>query len=159
MVATYDKYIRSANVVIQLPSVIALKDYVNHKNKEPAFTRRNIFLRDKFCCQYCGRAFSSQALTFDHVNPRCKGGGTSWVNVVSACQSCNNKKGNLPLNKIDRVGMRLLKQVPGGGRCVGWVGGGVGFACWGRWPLTHHTSRSSPHTTTCKLGREPSRRR
>eukprot|EP00618_Florenciella_parvula_P002405 CAMPEP_0119543044 /NCGR_PEP_ID=MMETSP1344-20130328/53913_1 /TAXON_ID=236787 /ORGANISM="Florenciella parvula, Strain CCMP2471" /LENGTH=297 /DNA_ID=CAMNT_0007587317 /DNA_START=105 /DNA_END=994 /DNA_ORIENTATION=- len=110
VVATYDKYIRSANCVIQLPSVIALKDYVNHNKKQPAFTRRNIFLRDRFSCQYCGNHFSSQSLTFDHVNPRARGGGTSWCNVVAACQSCNNKKGDLPLSKIGRLGMRLLKE-------------------------------------------------
>ena len=56
----------------------------------PNFTRFNVFLRDKFCCQYCG---SNKELTFDHLLPRSKGGKTDWDNVVTACSSCNVKKG------------------------------------------------------------------
>ena len=52
--------------------------------------RLNVFLRDKFRCQYCG---SKKELTFDHLLPRSKGGKTNWDNVVTACSSCNIKKG------------------------------------------------------------------
>jgi 5-methylcytosine-specific restriction endonuclease McrA len=58
----------------------------------PAFTRFNVFLRDKFCCQYCG---ARDDLTFDHLLPRSRGGHTTWINVVAACSPCNLKKGNL----------------------------------------------------------------
>ena len=74
---------------MQLPSVIALKDYIVPQTR-PSFTRFNVFLRDKFSCQYCG---SGEELTFDHLLPRSKGGETNWDNVVTACSACNGKKG------------------------------------------------------------------
>ena len=56
--------------------------------KSPSF---DVFLRDRFCCQYCG---SRDDLTFDHVIPRSKGGRTTWENVVAACAPCNLRKAN-----------------------------------------------------------------
>ena len=63
IVNTYDRVVRSPSFNMQLPSVIALKDYIVPQSK-PSFTRFNVFLRDKFSCQYCG---SSEELTFDHL--------------------------------------------------------------------------------------------
>jgi 5-methylcytosine-specific restriction endonuclease McrA len=60
------------------------------QDRPPAFTRFNLFLRDAFACQYCGRA---EDLTFDHVTPRSRGGRTSWENIVTACAPCNLVKG------------------------------------------------------------------
>jgi len=74
---------------VQLPSVIALRQYVK-PSEFPAFTRFNLFLRDRFSCQYCG---NPHHLTFDHVVPRRLGGRTSWENVVAACGPCNLRKG------------------------------------------------------------------
>ena len=90
----YDTYVRSPSLEMRLPSVIALKEYVQAA-RNPAFTRFNVFLRDRFSCQYCGEPFPSHDLTFDHVVPRSKGGLTSWENVVAACSSCNLRKGDL----------------------------------------------------------------
>jgi 5-methylcytosine-specific restriction endonuclease McrA len=71
----------------------------------PAFTRFNVFLRDRFSCQYCG---SKDDLTFDHLIPRSRGGQTRWDNVVAACAPCNLEKGGaMP----DEAGM-LPKQSP-----------------------------------------------
>ncbi|HSR72109.1 MAG TPA: HNH endonuclease [Kiloniellales bacterium] len=95
IVSEYEQTVRSPSIEIRLPSVIALKDYV-HLDRRPAFTRFNVFLRDRFQCQYCGDGFPSEELTFDHVIPRSRGGRTLWSNVVTACQSCN-------LDKSDRV--------------------------------------------------------
>ena len=78
---------------MRLPSVIALKEYVPAARR-PAFTRFNVFLRDCFSCQYCGRSFPAHDLTFDHVVPRSRGGRTIWGNVVTACGACNLAKGN-----------------------------------------------------------------
>lgn len=78
---------------MRLPSVISLKEYVP-ASRRPAFTRFNVFLRDRFTCQYCGDRFPSHDLTFDHVIPRSKGGRTTWDNVVTACAPCNLAKGN-----------------------------------------------------------------
>ena len=85
---------------MQLPSVIALKDYIVPLSK-PSFTRFNVFLRDKFSCQYCG---SSDELSFDHLLPRSKGGETNWDNVVTACSACNVKKGG---KLLKNSGMKL----------------------------------------------------
>ena len=89
----YDRAIHSPSCEMKLPSVIALKEYV-HLDRRPAFTRFNVFLRDRFQCQYCGDDFRSEDLTFDHVRPRSRGGRTCWTNIVTACQSCNLRKGN-----------------------------------------------------------------
>ena len=89
IVANYDRAVHSPSFQMQIPSVIALRQYVK-PSEYPAFTRFNLFLRDKFACQYCG---SEDNLTFDHVVPRRQGGGTSWENVTTACLPCNLKKG------------------------------------------------------------------
>jgi 5-methylcytosine-specific restriction endonuclease McrA len=93
IISEYEQSISSPTTVINLPSVIALKEYVP-QNRNPAFTRFNVFLRDRFSCQYCGNGFSASNLTFDHVVPRSKGGRTNWTNVVAACSPCNLRKGN-----------------------------------------------------------------
>src|SRR4029079_19501652 len=87
------------------PVVIRLVTYVRiprdpHRRK---ITRRAVFARDGWQCQYCG---ARTALTVDHVIPRSKGGGSSWDNIVASCAPCNRRKGNsLPR----QVGMKLLR--------------------------------------------------
>ena len=85
----YDRSVRSPSFEIKLPSVVSLKTYVKPA-RNPAFTRFNVFLRDRFQCQYCG---ADEDLTFDHVIPRSRGGKTTWENVVAACAPCNLLKG------------------------------------------------------------------
>lgn len=109
VVATYDVGIRSPGMFFPLPSVISLKEYQPYHMKTPAFTRFNVFLRDGFSCQYCGRRFPTQDLTFDHVVPRCLGGKTNWGNVVTACVRCNHAKGRLLLKDLPNM---KLKRTP-----------------------------------------------
>jgi 5-methylcytosine-specific restriction endonuclease McrA len=97
IVSNYEKIIRSPSFNMRLPSVIALKSFIKPQ-PNPSFTRFNVFLRDRFSCQYCG---SDQELTFDHLLPRSKGGQTNWNNVVTACSSCNVKKGGRLLKNLD----------------------------------------------------------
>ncbi len=93
IVSEYERAVRSQSCEIRLPSVIALKKFVPLARR-PAFTRFNVFLRDRFSCQYCGGRFQVEDLTFDHVVPRSRGGRTTWHNVVTACTACNLRKGN-----------------------------------------------------------------
>ena len=90
IVANYDESVHSPSFEMQLPSVVSLKNYIKPA-RHPAFTRFNVFLRDRFECQYCT---SPHDLTFDHVVPRCLGGRTTWDNVVTACAPCNLRKGH-----------------------------------------------------------------
>ena len=93
IVSEYEREIRSPSCAMRLPSVIALKRYVP-LSRRPAFTRFNVFLRDRFACQYCGDAPATSELTFDHVIPKSRGGQTIWTNVVAACSDCNLVKGD-----------------------------------------------------------------
>ena len=93
IVSEYDRVVRSPNLEMRLPSVISLKEYVP-TSRRPAFTRFNVFLRDRFTCQYCSERHTANDLTFDHVIPRSRGGRTLWTNVVAACGSCNLEKGS-----------------------------------------------------------------
>jgi 5-methylcytosine-specific restriction endonuclease McrA len=100
VVAEYDKVVRSPSRAMRLPSVVALRAY-RPAPKRVAFTRFNVFLRDRFRCQYCGETFRPSDLTFDHVVPRSRGGRTAWTDVVAACSPCNTAKD-------DRAAMRPI---------------------------------------------------
>jgi 5-methylcytosine-specific restriction endonuclease McrA len=104
IVSHYDKTVRSPTFEMRLPSVVSLKTYVKPA-RIPAFTRFNVFLRDRFTCQYCG---AREDLTFDHVIPRSKGGQTTWENVVAACSPCNLRKGD----RLPRAAEMLPRQAP-----------------------------------------------
>lgn len=107
IVAEYDRVVHSMRSEFRLPSVIALKRYIKPAS-HPAFTRFNLFLRDRFTCQYCGlNEGTGHDLTFDHVVPRAYGGRTTWGNVITACAPCNLRKGGrTPVE----AGMLLLSQ-------------------------------------------------
>ena len=116
VLSTYtDHVVRSPSVEIELPSVIVLKTYVQQNRKgqqAPAFTRRNLFVRDGFSCQYCRQKFQTHELTYDHVVPRAKQGGTSWTNVVTACKHCNARKGHRLLKNIPDMDLAVEPKVP-----------------------------------------------
>jgi 5-methylcytosine-specific restriction endonuclease McrA len=101
-----DWELHSATTSLQRPVVIRLVTYVRiprdtHRRK---ITRRAVFARDEWTCQYCG---SRSNLTVDHVIPKSKGGSSSWDNIVASCAPCNRRKGSsLPR----QVGMRLLRE-------------------------------------------------
>lgn len=101
----YEMEVRSPSLTMQLPSVVALRDYVPQKHT-PAFTRHNLYLRDEYTCQYCEAELPSHELTFDHVVPRSRGGEASFANIVSACSPCNHKKAD---KTPAEAGMTLLR--------------------------------------------------
>lgn len=90
VVAEYEKTVRSPSTEMRIPSVIASRVYV--KPQRPAFTRYNLFLRDRFRCAFCGTKHAYGGLTFDHLIPQSKGGETSWTNILAACSPCNAEK-------------------------------------------------------------------
>lgn len=102
-IVDYEIEARSSSRSFRIPSVVALKRF--HKRRKVAFTRYHVFLRDRFSCQYCGKTMPAKDLTFDHVVPRCRGGVSSWSNVVTCCQKDNLAKGSRSLRES---GMRLL---------------------------------------------------
>ncbi len=75
------------------PVVVRLRQYVRipHDTHKRKITRRAVFARDGWECQYCG---TRGALTVDHVIPRSKGGGSTWENIVASCAPCNRRKGD-----------------------------------------------------------------
>lgn len=104
-------FIRAANIKMPLPSVIALSEYAPHaRGQKPAFTRKNVFLRDKYRCQYCNNEFRTFELTLDHVKPRCLGGRLNWENAVTCCANCNSRKGSLQVHELKSVGMELVRE-------------------------------------------------
>lgn len=102
VVAVYDRVVRSPSVTMQLPSVVALRKYVKPSTRVP-FSPKNICLRDRHRCQYCGA--DHRNLTMDHVVPTSKGGRDWWDNVVACCDPCNARKG-------DTVGLMEPMKVP-----------------------------------------------
>ena len=94
IISEYEEQVSSPSLQMNLPSVIALKEYIP-QSRHPAFTRFNVFLRDKFTCQNCDTRLPAAELTFDHVIPRSKGWRSRWDNVVAACSPHNLKKANM----------------------------------------------------------------
>ena len=101
------KYIHGASWKILVPEIIVLNDYTGINKRQVKFSRRNIFERDDYTCQYCRNRFKRQDLTIDHVLPKSRGGTSRWENVALACLSCNSKKDD---HTPKEAGMMLRKR-------------------------------------------------
>jgi 5-methylcytosine-specific restriction endonuclease McrA len=82
-----------------IPAVARTKRYFKLTKQNVTFSRKNIFIRDEFTCQYCDKIFPYSELTYDHVIPKScwnfnNGSPTNWTNIVTSCRLCNRKKGN-----------------------------------------------------------------
>jgi 5-methylcytosine-specific restriction endonuclease McrA len=100
-----DDVIHTPRMVLKVPRVVVLQAYDRLPRRQIRFSRQNIYLRDNFTCQYCGRQFARAQLNLDHVLPKSQGGRTSWENVVCSCVRCNlDKGGRTPA----QAGLRLL---------------------------------------------------
>jgi len=106
LVEKYDsKMIKAISVSFPLPSIVRLTRFINVPRKRIVLSRKNIIKRDGHRCQYCGT--TNGPITVDHVIPKGRGGLDSWENLVCACTSCNNRKGDrLP----EEAGMKLLSR-------------------------------------------------
>ena len=94
----------SEHLRLPAPSVVRLRYFVKVPYRaQAALTRRSVFARDDWTCQYCG----SSAENVDHVVPKSRGGEHIWENVVAACRRCNSRKENRLLHE---VGLRLVRQ-------------------------------------------------
>src|SRR5438105_1721296 len=87
-------YLHAARFAVRVPSVIRLLEYRRIPHQTRALSRKNILLRDRNSCQYCGTVLPSGELTLDHVVPRSRGGASTWENLVTCCHPCNRRKGN-----------------------------------------------------------------
>lgn len=101
VVREYDREIRGVSIRIKQPSVIRLLRFVRSNHANVKFSRKNIFLRDNYTCQYCGKRFDSKDLTCDHIVPKSRGGVTEWSNIVTSCIRCNLKKGDKLADEVD----------------------------------------------------------
>jgi len=90
--ADNDPVIRTSSLKLRVPEVIVLKSSSRLPSTRVPFSRRNLFKRDQYTCQYCGHQPGSAELTIDHVVPRAQGGTSTWENCVLACIACNAKK-------------------------------------------------------------------
>jgi 5-methylcytosine-specific restriction endonuclease McrA len=91
----------------KVPSVIRLLAYRHIPQQSRALSRKNILLRDRNTCQFCGKVFPSSELTLDHVIPRSRGGRSSWENLVACCYRCNNNKGD---RTPEEAGLKLARR-------------------------------------------------
>jgi len=98
-------FIRSPSQLWPIPSVIRLDHMIKRPVPRVHLCRREVFRRDSHTCQYCGR--QTRDLTMDHVVPRHRGGEYTWSNLVSACASCNRRKGG---KTLQQARMRLLRR-------------------------------------------------
>lgn len=88
-----DEYIGTPRGKIRVPRVLLLAGYNRVPHAPVRLSRRNIFLRDGFTCQYCNRRPGVRELNLDHVMPRSRGGRSTWENLVTSCRTCNLRKG------------------------------------------------------------------
>jgi len=86
------------------PSVLRLRYHVRRPLPELKLSRRSIFARDNYTCQYCG--VQSRDLTIDHIMPKRHGGGLQWENLVACCRRCNTRKGD---KLLPNTGMKLAR--------------------------------------------------
>lgn len=102
-----EKGIISARAVFRVPEVIVLTRYDRLPTHRVTFSRRTIYKRDHYQCQYCGRTPGSEELTIDHIVPRAQGGQTTWTNCVLACLPCNSRKAD---RTPEEAGMKLRRE-------------------------------------------------
>lgn len=106
VVAEYNEEVRSPSTSMKLPAVIRLRKKIDNRKRGVKFSRVNVYARDGYSCQYCGKGLPASQLTYDHLMPRSRGGRTEWTNIVTACLPCNSTKAN---RTPEEAGMFPLK--------------------------------------------------
>lgn len=98
--------VRTVRYRLKVPEILLLAHYDAIPRKRISFSRRNVYRRDQYTCQYCGARPNEDALTVDHVIPRSRGGKTNWTNCVVSCARCNRRKSN---RTPEESGVRLIR--------------------------------------------------
>ena len=106
-IVEYQEEIKSPSITIKAPAVIRLRRQIKKYHHQIKFSRRNVYTRDRFTCQYCNQRFSEKNLSYDHVIPRKRGGRTEWTNIVTACKACNRIKAD---QTCDEAGMFPINE-------------------------------------------------
>src|SRR5918994_1627110 len=101
-----DIFIQAVRLRLRVPEVIVLAEYDRLPSAAVSFSRRNVFKRDHWTCQYCGERPGGEELTIDHVVPRSQGGTSTWDNCVLSCIDCNKRKAD---RTPQQAGMKLRK--------------------------------------------------
>jgi len=101
------KLVNTVSYRVAVPDILTLTRYDRLPKRDVKFSRENVFARDNFICQYCGKKFKKKDLTVDHIIPKCFGGKGTWDNIVTACNKCNSRKDN---KTPEQVGMKLIHQ-------------------------------------------------
>lgn len=101
------EFILTPSMRIPVPQVLLLDEYNKVPYKRVTFSRKNLYKRDEYTCQYCGKRPPSSEITIDHITPVSKGGKSTWLNCVLACLKCNHKKSD---KTIAEAHMTLLKE-------------------------------------------------
>jgi 5-methylcytosine-specific restriction endonuclease McrA len=103
--------IRTSKINVPVPAVIRLIKYRRVPRQNRAVSRKGILLRDGSSCQYCSIQLPAGRLTLDHVIPRCRGGQSTWENLVACCFECNNRKGDRTALEAGMTLVKLPRQV------------------------------------------------
>jgi 5-methylcytosine-specific restriction endonuclease McrA len=107
-------FLRTVRDKYPIPSVIALRTYMNVPRRRAHWSRKGVLIRDGYTCIYCGaqpgtaersKVLVKSDFTVDHILPRSRGGKDQWTNTACACYACNHRKGSRLPNE---AGMRLL---------------------------------------------------
>lgn len=129
VIAEYDDWeVHSPSMTIRVPSIIMTKTYL-HFQRKLTFNDEQLFLRDRYTCQYCLKIFPKGRLTMDHVLPRSHGGRTTWDNISASCSPCNLKKGSdkrvlpnkMPWKPSYYELLAIRKEYPLSVPCEDWV--------------------------------------
>ena len=88
-----EEYLKAVGFDLQVPRILRLTRFDRMPAQAVRFNRKNLFMRDDYTCQYCGRTEPTSKLSLDHVVPRSHGGPTNWENIVCCCLRCNSRKG------------------------------------------------------------------
>jgi 5-methylcytosine-specific restriction endonuclease McrA len=106
VIREYDREVHSVSMRLRLPAVVRLLTFVRPNKLRVRFSRKNVFLRDGYKCQYCGERFDGKHLTCDHITPRSRGGLTEWTNIVTSCIYCNHRKGDRLPEEAEMIPLR-----------------------------------------------------